>query len=135
MWVYTETLLNSLAPKKLAKKPIFCNVLAIKDLLFSLTTGLCSHTEMKARRQVDLLLGQGDMLRLTSSLDGLHETQRLDNQHLEYEQFFDHNVDIKDQISSNNDDSTKQPQRDMLQVMSEHKSLIHKVNNHFFTFD
>ena len=71
------------------------------------------------------------MLRLTSSLDGLHETQRLDNQHLEYEQFFDHNVDTKDQISSNNDNSTKQPQRDMLQVMSEHKSLIHKVNNNF----
>jgi hypothetical protein len=72
------------------------------------------------------------MLRLTSSLDGLHETQRLDNQHLEYEQFFDHNLDTKDQISSNNDNSTKQPQRDMLQVMSEHKSLIHKANNIFF---
>ena len=99
----------------------------------ALTTDLCSHTEIKARRQADLLLGQGDMLRLTSSLDGLHETQRLDNQHLEYEQFFDHNLDTKDQISSNNDNSTKQPQRDMLQVMSEHKSLIHKVNNYFFT--
>ena len=100
----------------------------------ALTTDLCSHTEIKARRQADLLLGQGDMLRLTSSLDGLHETQRLDNQHLEYEQFFDHTVDTKDQISSNKDNSTtKQPQRDMLQVMSEHKSLIHKVNNHSTT--
>jgi len=96
--------------------------------LIELRVATFFHTEMKARRQVDLLLGQGDMLRLTSSLDGLHETQRLDNQHLEYEQFFDHNVDIKDQISSNNDNSTKQPQRDMLQVMSEHKSLIHKIS-------
>jgi len=96
--------------------------------LIELRVATFFHTEIKARRQADLLLGQGDMLRLTSSLDGLHETQRLDNQHLEYEQFFDHNVDIKDQISSNNDKSTKQPQRDMLQVMSEHKSLIHKIS-------
>ena len=82
-----------------------------------------------------MILGPSDVLRITSSLAGM-ANDTLDNQHLEYEQFFDHNVDTKYQISSNNDNSTKQPQRDMLQVMSEHKSLIQNVvSNHFFTLD
>ena len=38
--------------------------------LIELRVATFFHTEIKARRQVGLLLGQGDMLRLTSSLDG-----------------------------------------------------------------
>ncbi len=76
------------------------------------------HTEIKARKQVDLILGQSDVSRLTSSLAGMHE-QTLDNQHLEYEQFFV--MDSNDQISSDN-------MSELLAVMTEHKSLIQKVN-------
>ena len=71
-----------------------------------------------------LLLGQGDMLRLTSSLDGVSEIQNLDNQHLEYEQFFDSVVDSNDQISTSDAENSK---KELLQVMTEHKSLIKKV--------
>ena len=93
--------------------------------LIELRVATFFHTEIKARRQADLFLGQGDMQRLTSSLDGVQET-RLDNQHLEYEQFFHYVVDSsKDQISAS---------KDMHQVMTEHKSLIQKVNNHYICF-
>ena len=92
--------------------------------LIELRVATFFHTEIKARRQVGLLLGQGDMLRLTSSLDGVSEIQNLDNQHLEYEQFFDSVVDSNDQISTSDAENSK---KELLQVMTEHKSLIKKV--------
>ena len=75
------------------------------------------HTEIKARQQVDLILGQGDVLRITSSLAGMDHT--LDNQHLVYEQFF--TMVNRDQVSA-------EDQR-LLQVMAAHKSLLQKVIN------
>ena len=70
-----------------------------------------------------MILGPSDVLRITSSLAGMGNDS-LDNQHLEYEQFFVMQAadeDNKDQISS--DHSTK-----LLRVMAEHKSLLQKVN-------
>ena len=87
--------------------------------LIELRVATFFHTEIKARQQVDLLLGKSDVLRLTASLAGM--SGLLDNQHLEYEQFFD--MDSKYQISS---DHTR---RELVGVMTEHKSLIRKVNN------
>ena len=73
-----------------------------------------------------MILGPSDVLRITSSLAGMGNDS-LDNQHLEYEQFFvmqtsdERDDNNKDQISS--DHSTK-----LLRVMAEHKSLLQKVN-------
>merc|ERR1712012_1543480 len=39
------------------------------------------HTEIKARQQLGLILGQSDVLRLTSSLAGMGDGGTLDNQH------------------------------------------------------
>ena len=46
----------------------------------------------------------------------------LDNQHLEYEQFFTVMAENKDQISDSDHSS------ELLRVMAEHKSLLQKVN-------
>ncbi len=74
-------------------------------------------------------MGKGDVLRLTASLADVHD---LDNQHLEYEQFFtqrDEAVEAEDKVtaaasSSNNTGGSK----DLVRVMDSHKSLLQKVN-------
>jgi len=81
------------------------------------------QTDFKARQQLGMILGPSDVLRITSSLAGMGNDS-LDNQHLEYEQFFVMQAadeDNKDQISS--DHSTK-----LLRVMAEHKSLLQKIS-------
>ena len=65
---------------------------------------------------IQFFAGQGDVLRLTSSLAGMDET--LDNQHLAYEQFF--TMVNRDQVSS-------QDQK-LFKVMDAHKTLLQKVN-------
>lgn len=84
--------------------------------LIELRVATFFHTEIKARQQVDLIFGQSDVLRLTSSLAGM-QAETLDNQHLEYEQIFDRT----DRITASS--------QELLAVMSEHKSLIQKVNS------
>ena len=83
--------------------------------LIELRIAMFFHTEIKARQQVNLILGQADVLRLTSSLAGMDHT--LDNQHLAYEQFF--TMVNRDQVSSED--------QKLFQVMAEHKSLLQKV--------
>jgi hypothetical protein len=83
------------------------------------------HTEIKARQQVDLILGQSDITRLKAYLAGMQATETLDNQHLEYEQFFemannDENEQQGDQVADHTRD-------ELLRVMAEHKSLLQKV--------
>jgi len=84
------------------------------------------QTDFKARQQLGMILGPSDVLRITSSLAGMGNDS-LDNQHLEYEQFFvmqtsdERDDNNKDQISS--DHSTK-----LLRVMAEHKSLLQKIS-------
>lgn len=83
--------------------------------LIELRVATFFHTEIKARQQVDLIFGQSDVLRLTSSLAGM-QAETLDNQHLEYEQIFDRT----DRITASS--------QELLAVMSEHKSLIQKIS-------
>ena len=83
--------------------------------LIELRIAMFFHTELKTRQQVNLIMGQGDVLRLTSSLAGMDHT--LDNQHLVYEQFFT---------------NPKAEDQKLFQVMAAHKSLLQKVINLFW---
>lgn len=95
--------------------------------LIELRVATFFHTEFKTRQQVDLILGQSDVYRLTSTLAGMDE-EVLDHKHLEYEQFFVMDDTVcggsQDQISTDK-------MRQLLAVMTEHKSLVQKVNKYF----
>lgn len=68
------------------------------------------HTEINWKQQVGLILGQSDVTRLTSALTGMQDS--VENQHLEYEQFF-----AKSEASV-----------DWVNVESQHKSLLQKIS-------
>jgi len=80
------------------------------------------HTEIKARQQVDLILGPADVLRVTSSLAGMHN---LDKEHLEYEQFFN---EQDEKFRHSNDFEGESEQKKARLLMAQHKSLIQKVS-------